>query len=206
MTEDLHQGAGMCLIVVLYYIYRIPLPCRNTITMGKASLWKFLGLSAVEWKILRMSLYHLAQGMLFPPIGGFPLFWGDFWTPECLKSAHKPYKVNPKRPFQPHSLITRMNLVAINVVNLCRVSFLTDPWLSILVVTTEGTTLQEKDPDFSCSRVQNQKKTARQIALTQVRRQIHRVSLNKVSILFHEPGHTKTRPKILCCWLTKMGR
>ena len=34
------------------------------------------------------------QGIFFPPIGGFPPFWGDF---ECLKSAKKPYKFGPEK-------------------------------------------------------------------------------------------------------------
>ncbi len=37
--------------------------------------------------------------VFFPPIGGFLPFWGDFWGPNCLKSAKNLTNSAHIRPF-----------------------------------------------------------------------------------------------------------
>ena len=41
--------------------------------------------------------YSFPRECFIPPIGGFPLFWGHFWAPECLKSAQNLTKSAQKK-------------------------------------------------------------------------------------------------------------
>ncbi len=43
------------------------------------------------------------------PIGGFAPFCGNFWAPDCLKSAQDLTNSAQKRTFQPHQLISRLH-------------------------------------------------------------------------------------------------
>ncbi len=60
-----------------------------------------------HWGIIK----DLVQGIFFPPIGGFLLFWGHFWAPECLKSAQNLTKSVGKWSFQSFQPIARMNII-----------------------------------------------------------------------------------------------